>query len=350
MGQTAVRLAATATLLSVALAVAAAPARAAVVLDEGCLWRRYYRFGVSRCSPEAMKADAPRLLGPRGLSRCRRNTERWLSAHGVNPRGVDWRDHVFVSLLGARAFNPSPTPPPPADWAAAAFDDRSWVRRTGPCQAGSAHEVLNPILGQYGESVDLRLRGACYRARFGVDDPRAAGTLTLRATYTGGARAFVNGQEVARGHLPAGDLAADARASDYPAAAYGPTGARLRDRVLGPVAIAPRLLRKGVNVLALEVRASDFHPVVLTNPTHVAVALRYDAKEADAPILVAKGADHVAEKIREVARAYGVPIVRRPELARAIFASVKLNTAIPETLYVAVAEVLAMIYRLRHRR
>lgn len=90
--------------------------------------------------------------------------------------------------------------------------------------------------------------------------------------------------------------------------------------------------------------------VILTNPTHVAVALRYDAKEADAPILVAKGADHVAEKIREVARAYGVPIIRRPELARAIFASVKLNTSIPETLYVAVAEVLAMIYRLRHRK
>lgn len=90
--------------------------------------------------------------------------------------------------------------------------------------------------------------------------------------------------------------------------------------------------------------------VVLTNPTHVAVALRYDAKEADAPIVVAKGADHVAEKIREIARAYGVPIIRRPELARTIFATVKLNHPIPETLYVAVAEVLAMIYRLRHRR
>lgn len=90
--------------------------------------------------------------------------------------------------------------------------------------------------------------------------------------------------------------------------------------------------------------------VVLTNPTHVAVALRYDAKRNQAPILVAKGADHLAEKIREIARAYGVPIVRRPELARTIFATVKLNTAIPETLYVAVAEVLAMIYRLRHRR
>lgn len=90
--------------------------------------------------------------------------------------------------------------------------------------------------------------------------------------------------------------------------------------------------------------------VVLTNPTHVAVALRYDSKESDAPIVVAKGADHLAEKIREIARAYGVPIIRRPELARTIFATVKLNNPIPETLYVAVAEVLAMIYRLRHRR
>lgn len=90
--------------------------------------------------------------------------------------------------------------------------------------------------------------------------------------------------------------------------------------------------------------------VVLVNPTHVAVALRYEAKTMEAPVLVAKGADHLAEKIREVARAYGVPIVRRPELARTIYYTVGLGSAIPDTLYVAVAEVLAMIYRLRHRK
>ena len=90
--------------------------------------------------------------------------------------------------------------------------------------------------------------------------------------------------------------------------------------------------------------------VVLVNPTHVAVAMRYDAKSMEAPVVVAKGADNVAEKIREVARAYGVPIVRRPELARTIYATVDIGGAIPSTLYVAVAEVLAMIYRLRHRR
>jgi len=90
--------------------------------------------------------------------------------------------------------------------------------------------------------------------------------------------------------------------------------------------------------------------VVLVNPTHVAVALRYDSKTMDAPVMVAKGADHLAEKIREVARAYGVPIIRKPELTRTIYSTVKLGDSIPQTLYAAVAEVLAMIYRLRHRK
>ncbi len=90
--------------------------------------------------------------------------------------------------------------------------------------------------------------------------------------------------------------------------------------------------------------------VVLVNPTHVAVALRYEAKTMEAPVMVAKGADHLAEKIREIARAYGVPVIRRPELARTIYSTVEPGNPIPETLYVAVAEVLAMIYRLRHRK
>ena len=90
--------------------------------------------------------------------------------------------------------------------------------------------------------------------------------------------------------------------------------------------------------------------VVLVNPAHVAVALRYEAKTMEAPVMVAKGADHLAEKIREIARAYGVPIVRRPELARTIYSTVEPGNPIPESLYVAVAEVLAMIYRLRRRK
>jgi flagellar biosynthetic protein FlhB len=90
--------------------------------------------------------------------------------------------------------------------------------------------------------------------------------------------------------------------------------------------------------------------VVLVNPTHVAVALRYETDTMDAPVVVAKGADHIAEKIREIARAYGVPVIRRPELARTIYSTVNIGGSIPETLYVAVAEVLALIYRLRHAK
>jgi flagellar biosynthetic protein FlhB len=90
--------------------------------------------------------------------------------------------------------------------------------------------------------------------------------------------------------------------------------------------------------------------VVVVNPDHVAVALRYDPDSMGAPIVVAKGADHICEKIKEVARAYGVPIIRRPELAREIFATVDLGKAIPEALFVAVAEILALVFRLRRNR
>jgi len=90
--------------------------------------------------------------------------------------------------------------------------------------------------------------------------------------------------------------------------------------------------------------------VVLVNPDHVAVALKYDPAQTPAPIVVAKGADHLCEKIKEVARAYGVPILRRPPLARELYATVKLGQPIPEKLYTAVAEILALLYRLRHTR
>jgi flagellar biosynthetic protein FlhB len=86
--------------------------------------------------------------------------------------------------------------------------------------------------------------------------------------------------------------------------------------------------------------------VVVTNPTHVAVALRYDEKTS-APVCVAKGLDHLALKIRERARETGVPILERPELARALYRSVEVEKPIPRDLYQAVAQVLAFVYRLR---
>jgi len=85
--------------------------------------------------------------------------------------------------------------------------------------------------------------------------------------------------------------------------------------------------------------------VVITNPTHIAVALRYDRKTMQAPRLVAKGIRKNAEQIRELARQHGVPIVENKPLARLMFKYGKVGREIPAQLYAAVAEVLAYVYR-----
>ena len=87
--------------------------------------------------------------------------------------------------------------------------------------------------------------------------------------------------------------------------------------------------------------------VVVTNPTHFAVALRYDEKRMRAPIVVAKGVDEVAARIREVATEHKVAIFEAPPLARALFRTVDLNEPVPARLYIAVAQVLTYIYQLR---
>ncbi|MCS6839127.1 MAG: flagellar biosynthesis protein FlhB [Bdellovibrionaceae bacterium] len=89
--------------------------------------------------------------------------------------------------------------------------------------------------------------------------------------------------------------------------------------------------------------------VVITNPTHIAVALQY-TPEMPAPKLIAKGADRIAEKIREIAKEHGIPIIENKPLARIIFKTMKLDQFIPRELYVAVAEVLSYVYRLKKKR
>ena len=90
--------------------------------------------------------------------------------------------------------------------------------------------------------------------------------------------------------------------------------------------------------------------VVITNPEHYAVALRYNSNQMGAPVLVAKGADLVAQKIREIAAANDVPMLAAPPLARAIFYSTELEREIPAGLYVAVAQVLAYVFQLKRFR
>ena len=87
--------------------------------------------------------------------------------------------------------------------------------------------------------------------------------------------------------------------------------------------------------------------VVITNPTHYAVALQYHRGRMAAPIVVAKGADHMAARIRTLARQHGVPIMENVSLAQALYKGAEVGDAIPAALFGAVAEVLAYLVRIK---
>jgi flagellar biosynthetic protein FlhB len=89
--------------------------------------------------------------------------------------------------------------------------------------------------------------------------------------------------------------------------------------------------------------------VVITNPNHYAVALRYDKERENAPVVVAKGVDNLALKIKEIARENLIQIVENPPLARQLYGSSELGEIIPENLYKAVAEVLAFVFKSQNK-
>lgn len=90
--------------------------------------------------------------------------------------------------------------------------------------------------------------------------------------------------------------------------------------------------------------------VIITNPEHFSVALKYDPETMDTPLMIAKGGDHTALKIREIAKAHNIEIIQSPVLARAIFYTTEVDQEIPSGLYLAVAQVLAYVFQLRNYR
>lgn len=90
--------------------------------------------------------------------------------------------------------------------------------------------------------------------------------------------------------------------------------------------------------------------VVITNPTHYAVAMTYDPAGTGAPKVVAKGVDHLAQKIRELAKEHDVPVMENPPLARALYATVDIDEEVPPEHYKAVAEIIAYVFRLQGKR
>lgn len=90
--------------------------------------------------------------------------------------------------------------------------------------------------------------------------------------------------------------------------------------------------------------------VIVTNPTHIAVALSYSKENMSSPKVVAKGADFLAQKIKKLASEAGVPLVENVPLARALYKSVKVGQFIPRSMFKVVAEVLAYVYKLKNKR
>ncbi|HOX04872.1 MAG TPA: hypothetical protein PK280_00610 [Planctomycetota bacterium] len=200
--------------------------------------------------------------------------------------------------------------PPPADWAAAEFNDSAWQRARLPFTAGHPRP---PCFSSEGCAPSHGVGLSCFRQQLLVDDPAKVKRLTIRLAYRGGAVVYVNGQEIGRGHLPAGKVAADVGGVVYPAEAYTLQGRplpefsrawgkgdyrtgepvknksnpeaigyhswwnggnyqitrpewdelfKLRNRTLGPLEVPAGLLRKGVNVVAVEVHRSDLNAIV----------------------------------------------------------------------------------------
>ncbi len=274
--------------------VVVAPGLAAqtLILDESVQWRRYYRFATDHVSAQAMKAEAAKVLDGATINRVRDDAQKKLNASGPDnfavwrpsgavllearkagtsaalnataPANADWRDFIFVRMF----HDPCTAPPAPSDWALPGFDDSAWVLDRGGFQPGMLNDL--PPQKYQGNMKDVHvgvlqflgtgMHSAFYRTRLVVGDVAAAGELTLHVVYRGGVRAFINGKEVARGHLPKGTIAPETPGDDYPAEAYDDESKR--DRALS-AKVPQALLVKGANVLAVEVRASDLHPVVL---------------------------------------------------------------------------------------
>jgi len=90
--------------------------------------------------------------------------------------------------------------------------------------------------------------------------------------------------------------------------------------------------------------------VIVTNPTHISIALKYDTQTMISPEIIGKGADHMAMKIREIAKEHDIPLVENVPLARSLYKSVKVGEAVPRSAYKAVAEVLAFVYKLKRKK
>lgn len=121
-----------------------------------------------------------------------------------------------------------------------------------------------------------------------------------------------------------------------------------RKAVEGDETMRRKMIAKGMSRIVQKLKTTvPKADVIITNPTHYAVAIKYDRKNHAAPIVVAKGTDFIAQRIREIAKEHNIPILERKALARALYSSTEIGSEIPRDLFRAVAEVLAYVFRQR---
>ncbi|MGC9454328.1 MAG: glycoside hydrolase domain-containing protein [Phycisphaerae bacterium] len=184
-----------------------------------------------------------------------------------------WRTGVYRTADGGIEDNwrwtrhITPTPAPPGGWMSADFDDTDWLRTQGPFFEGTRGPEEH--LG-HGQEEPTTIANICLRGRFMVHDPQAVKDLRLTLAYRGGAVVYLNGREVARQHLPEGDIDVHTLAEDYPVEAArpdprwapetAPEATDRRIRRMRDVSIPVNALRRGVNVLAIRLHRAPYAP------------------------------------------------------------------------------------------
>ena len=296
--------------LGAAVAAARGGAAEHVVLTERCYWRQYYVSGMMRLSAKVLRNEAGKWLPARLLKRLEKsNKQKYLRHQTIDWSKTDWRDVAVCEMHRDIADAALPlvlSVHPPADWMRPGFDDADWVRQR-----------ISPLPHRRSALFQDCFNRAIYlRTAFLVPDPAKTRGLKLSLVYRGGVRVFLNGTEVARGHLPAGAIAPTTPGADYPEDAYRAyidevtepnrgrrcipdlrstfdrapkprsNSAKLaqfrvafrgtylnrkgwermtkrRDRTLRRIDLPARLLRRGTNVLAVAIHGSPYHPIIL---------------------------------------------------------------------------------------
>lgn len=274
------------------------------ILNERSYVHAYYRIQQDYLNPELVK-DPEAAMYP--VARLKGGAVEF-AKRTPYLQDKDWTHHV-LSRSSLSTYPMPHTAPAPAAWMQPDFDDGQWMRRRAPIQIG----VIRPM-GAWTRAAYEHIQTAYFRAYFRIDDPAEVGDLLLDLQYRGGVRVFVNGREVTRAHLPNGELDAEALAEAYPAEAYvfdpakvkagsldrydiagdvpiedkraGPDIKanewdryhslhilrekkqwdriyQLRERRLEGVRIPASHLRAGSNVLAIELRRAQIHPILL---------------------------------------------------------------------------------------